>query len=97
MNKILKGLTRIKEWFVISVYGIGIIAILGGTAGAFVTFYNNNSPDNGIYTIGDGNAVYLAGELCTINAQLDRPVQNMRNDFEKCMEWHMMYVDKLNK
>ena len=97
MNKFQKGLNRIKGFFVGTVYGMGIIMILGGTAGAFVTFYNNNSADNGIYDIGDGNAVYLAGEECTINAQLDRPIQNMRNDFEKCMEWHMMYVEKLNK
>ena len=81
-----------KEWLSILVYTTGWFAIVFGAVAA-ITHFNGNI--RGIHDIGDGNAVYIAGEICTINTTMDRPVQKMRDDFEKCVEWYNHWIAEL--
>jgi hypothetical protein len=53
-------------------------------------FIFSSSPGAGIHLIGS-EAVYLAGEACTINAGLERSVKDLRTDFEECAAFHAHY------
>lgn len=46
---------------------------------------------SGIHPIGDGNAVYIAGEACTINMDLARKEATIRVEFEQCIALHKQY------
>ncbi len=45
---------------------------------------------NGIHPISP-TAVYIAGDNCTINAPLSRSVEELRKDFEGCIEMHVAW------
>ena len=39
------------------------------------------------------SAVYIAGELCTINAELSRTVDELEEDFEECAKHHKRWQE----
>lgn len=45
---------------------------------------------NGIHAISP-TAVYIAGDNCTINAPLNRSVDELRRDFEGCIDMHVAW------
>jgi hypothetical protein len=54
-----------------------------------------NASGEGIYDVGPTkNAVYVAGEVCTINMQLDRDIQTMETEFKECLRIHKTYTSK---
>ena len=59
----------------------------------FLAFIYFNAGGNGIHPIGS-NAVYLAGEACTINFELDRNIQDMEQEFQECVRIHRVYAEK---
>ena len=60
---------------------------------ALVLFLFRAGP-GGIHAIG-GEAVYLEGEACTVNATPDRSVYDLRRDFDACAKLHALYLDRL--
>ena len=59
----------------------------------FAAYIYFNANGNGIHPIGS-NAVYIAGEGCTINFELDRNIQDMEQEFQECVRIHKMYAHK---
>ena len=55
-----------------------------------VGFMVFNADGRGIYPI-NGQAVYMLGDSCTINNELDRSLQDMERDFEECLKYHAAY------
>ena len=49
-----------------------------------------NLNSNGIHTIGS-DAVYIAGEACTVNMTLDRSEEEIATDMEICLALHKGY------
>ena len=75
---------KLKDWGTTAL-GLAIIVFVG--LGAFGFFSNN---DNGIHPIGE-NAVYIAGEVCTVNMGLDRTPHQLHADFDVCVKLHTGY------
>jgi hypothetical protein len=63
-------------------FGIAVLLI------GLIALFANRS---GIHPIGDGNAVYIAGEACTINMDLAREAESIRVEFEQCLVLHEQY------
>ena len=62
---------------------------------------STTSATNGIHVISE-NAVYIAGESCTINAGLDRENNLIMEEAQSCVELHsayrtLRYYDKKNQ
>ena len=58
-----------------------------------ITFIVTCASGDGIHPIGE-NAVYIAGEACTLNMTTDRTIPDIRKDFEECVHIHKMYANK---
>ena len=67
-----------------------VSGVLAGLGAAGVGPFSQNA-GKGIHPIGGGDAVYIAGEYCTINAPLERNVTDMRKAFEQCTILHAKY------
>ena len=78
----------IKNFFASRGFAVAIIAV----SSAFIlTFMSQGiNSNNGVHPIGT-DAVYLAGEACTINAELDRTIAELRSDFNVCSQLHEGY------
>ncbi len=58
--------------------------------------------NSGIHAASSGQTVYIAGEACTINMTKEISFEEMRHDFEWCIEKHTEYfssatVEELKK
>jgi len=51
------------------------------------------SNNNGIHPVSK-DGVYLQGEACTVNMELERPIQEISNDFKACLTLHKRYKEK---
>ena len=67
---------------------LGVIAILA-VYGLGELFFSTSG--KGIHPIG-ANAVYIAGEACTINARLDRTEEDIIRDAKMCVNYHTVYM-----
>lgn len=66
----------------------GVTAVICLAIFGFAAIFMTDS--DGIHPIGS-NAVYIAGEGCTINAPLNRKDSDMLRDFEMCVNYHRVY------
>ena len=70
---------------------LAIFGIISGIIIGAMLFINNG---DGIHTNTSGEAVYIAGEVCVINAELDRDTTKMSEEFSECLRIHERYVNK---
>ena len=70
---------------------LAIWGIISGIIIGAMLFFNNGE---GIYANQSGEAVYIAGEKCVINAGLDRSIGQMSEEFGECIRIHQQYVNK---
>ena len=82
------GMTFIKQ--TLSSTAFGVFIVIASFIGVIFTFSNGDVRHNGVHPIGT-QAVYLAGEACTINTGLDRPIAELRADFNVCSQLHEGY------
>ena len=69
-----------------------VTGVLAGLGAAGVGPFSSNA-GKGIHPIGGGDAAYIAGEVCVVNAPLERSVTDMHTDFQKCVELHTKYQE----
>ena len=70
--------------------GFGVFIVVCSIIALISIFSGGDVKHTGIHPIGT-NAVYLAGEKCTINTGLDRTVAELREDFNVCSQLHEGY------
>ena len=46
------------------------------------------SNDDGIFPAPSGEAVYIAGEACTVNMGVNRPLYHIKQDMDFCLRQH---------
>jgi len=67
---------------------LGILAMLV----MFIVLVVMNASGDGIYVVGDKyDAAYLAGESCTINMRPMKTVEQMKKEFQDCVNLHNAY------
>jgi hypothetical protein len=66
-----------------------IFAIVAGTIIGISLFFGDGE---GVHANQSGEAVYIAGEACVINAGLDRSIGQMATEFGECLRIHQLYV-----
>ena len=71
-------------------FTLGLATYLGAQG---VGLLAGKVPGNGIHPL--EGAVYISGEACTINAPMDRSVDNMRRAFEQCVRLHAEWQESL--
>ena len=70
--------------------------------GLIITLVLTQCSNSGIHAASSGQTVYIAGEACTINMTAEISFEEMRHDFEWCVEKHAKYfpsatVEELKK
>ena len=73
-----------------AVIAVSLIAIFFFTVVGVTEVFGTKSTQNGIHIISD-NAVYLAGESCTISASLDRENNDILLEANACVQLHSAY------
>ncbi len=71
-------------------------ALMGTLAFAIVAALACGHAPGGIHPIGE-NAVYIAGEACTINMGTERPFEDIYSDFEACAELHSEFIEESDR
>ena len=64
------------------------VVVLGFKYGTSIT----SSFNSGIHIISP-NAVYLAGEACTVNMHLERSEEEIQTEMLECVQIHRTYVE----
>lgn len=49
-----------------------------------------STSNKGIHKVSE-NAVYISGEVCTVNMQFDRPVTEITEEMNQCVKLHKTY------
>ncbi|MBM88248.1 MAG: hypothetical protein CMQ41_07690 [Gammaproteobacteria bacterium] len=80
-NSINENRHRMMTLFI----GALVIGLILTVSYAFIGTNND-----GIHPIGK-NAVYIAGEVCTVNAGMERTPEELRKDFDVCEKLHNGY------
>lgn len=70
---------------------LAVIGIIGVFAVYGVGHLFFSTSGSGVHPIG-ANAVYIAGEACTINAGLDRSEEDIIRDAKMCVNYHTVYM-----
>jgi len=70
------------------------LLLLAVMVGAFVLVFRSPKLQsfNGIVAAPSGQAVYLAGEACTVNMTLDRELDDLEADWRHCMNHHALVM-----
>jgi hypothetical protein len=68
-----------------------IFAIIAGIIIGIATLFGDGA---GVHANTSGEAVYVAGSACIINAELDRSIDQMSEEFGECLRIHQQYVNK---
>jgi hypothetical protein len=69
-----------------------VVAGLGFSYGTDISSRVNS----GIHVISP-NAVYLAGEACTVNMHLERSEEEISNEMLECLSLHRSYMENTNE
>jgi hypothetical protein len=64
------------------------LAVIVTVVGGIVAYGRANATSLGIHAAPSGQAVYLAGESCTVNMTEDRGKYEVVADFEFCLRAH---------
>jgi len=76
---------------ILTIVALGALAVY---AGVRVAQANMNLPELGIIAAPSGEAVYIAGEACTVNMMFDRTPLELEEDWEHCMQQHVVWSQK---
>ncbi len=79
-------------------YPQSIMRALAGTVAfaVIIALACNTGTTGGIYRIGK-NAVYIAGEACTVNMGTERRFEDIYSDFESCADLHEEFVEESDR